>query len=57
MICVLCNELLLTVDKKRMIVGATTYYLHKKCIRSATQKELIEKGLISPNDRGWWTKL
>jgi hypothetical protein len=40
-----------------MTIKGETYPLHKKCLRGATQKQLIAKGLIKPDDKAWWAKL
>ena len=56
MVCVLCDKLI-TSEKRKLIIKAKEYSLHKVCLRKATQKQLIEKGLINPDDKAWWSRL
>lgn len=56
MICVLCDKLISNGDSTKMLVQGKQYRLHKTCLRKATQKQLIMKGLVKPNDPSFWTK-
>lgn len=55
MLCALCKSPILD-EVRKMIVKAETYTLHKKCLRKATQKDLIKAGIISPDDKSFWTR-
>jgi len=57
MICSICNCLVKSKDKKRLIVQSKEYLVHKSCLRKATKTQLIEKGLIKPGDLGWWAEV
>ena len=56
MICLLCDKLIAASDSTKILLQGITHRLHKTCLRKATQKQLIEKGLIKPSDPSWWMK-
>lgn len=58
MICKLCSSPIVNeADRKNLTVRGDTFPLHKKCLRGATRQQLIEKGIIKPDDPGWWAKI
>lgn len=52
MICALCEKTI-EKEKRKLEVHGTTHYVHNKCIRKATKKQLVDKNIITPTDHSW----
>lgn len=53
MICELCGMSIKKAERHKLTIHDKEHFLHDKCLRKATKKQLVDKKVIGPEDFRW----